>query len=99
MRLKFDSVAKLPECSDHSHSADSLGLFAHRRASFLIANAFMQHHPDQLTDAMRNRPDSFVVTEARNETTVDHLEDTSFTLDGSIGSLIETAAHVPVPLR
>jgi hypothetical protein len=45
---------------------------------------------------MRNRPDGFVVAEARNETTVDHLEDASFTLDCSIGSLIEKAAHVPL---
>ena len=51
----------------------------------------MQNHPDQLTDAMRNRPDGFVVAETRNETTVDDLEDASFTFDGSIGSLIEKA--------
>ena len=97
--MKFDSVAKLPECPDHSGSADSLGPFADRRAPFLIANAFIQDHPDQLTDAMRNGPDGFVVAETRNETTVDDLEDASFTFDGSIGSLIEKATHVPVPLR
>jgi len=98
-RLKFDSVAELVECADHSERADSLGLFGHRRASFLISDAFMQNHPDQLTDAMRNRPDSFVVAETRNETTVDDLEDASFTFDGSIGRLIEKATHVPIPLR
>ena len=43
----------------------------------------MQNHPDQLTDAMRNRPDRFVVAETRNETTVEDLEDASFTFDGS----------------
>ena len=99
MRLKFDSVAKLPECPDHSDRAPSLGLFAHRRAALLIANAFIQNHPDQLTETMRNRPDGFVVAETRNETTVDDLEDASFTFDGSIGGLIEKATHVPVPLR
>jgi hypothetical protein len=87
--LKFDSVAKLAKCPDHSGSADSLGLFADRRAPFFIANAFIQHYPDQLTYAMRNCPDGFVVAETRNETTVDDLEDASFTFDGSIGSLIE----------
>ena len=50
--MKFDSVAKFPECPDHSGSADALGLFADRRAPFLIANAFIQDYPDQLTDAM-----------------------------------------------
>jgi hypothetical protein len=48
---------------------------------------------------MRNCADGFVVAEARNETTVDDLEDASFNFDGSIGSLIEKATHVPVPLR
>jgi hypothetical protein len=48
---------------------------------------------------MRNCPNGFVVAEARNETTVDDLEDASFTLSCSIGSLIEKAAHVPVALR
>ena len=99
MRLKFDSVAKLPECPDHSGSAGSSGVFRNRRAPFLIANAFIQNHPDQLTEAMRNCPDGFVVAEARNETTVDDLEDASFMLSCSIGSLIEKAAHVPVTLR
>jgi hypothetical protein len=47
---------------------------------------------------MRNRPDGFVVAETRNETTVDDLEDASFTFDGSIGSLIEKATHVPIPV-
>jgi hypothetical protein len=45
---------------------------------------------------MRNRPDSFVVAEARNEATVDDLEDASFTLSGSIGSPMEKAGHVLV---
>jgi hypothetical protein len=44
-------------------------------------------------------PRWFVVAETRNEKTVDDLEDASFTFDGSIGSLIEKATHVPVPLR
>ena len=48
---------------------------------------------------MGNGPDGFVVAEARNETTVDDLEDASFTFDGSIGSLIEKATHLPVTLR
>jgi len=79
------TVAKLPECPDHSDRAYSFGLFAHRRAALLIANAFIQNHPDQLTETMRNRPDGFVVAETRNETTVDDLEDAFFTFDGSIG--------------
>jgi len=36
IRLKFDSVAKLPTCPDHSDRAHSFGLFAHRQpGSFL----------------------------------------------------------------
>ena len=74
--------------SDHSGSAGPSRVFRNRRAPFLIADAFIQNHPDQLTDAMRNCPDGFVVAEARNETTVDDLEDASFMLSCSMGSLI-----------
>jgi len=35
---RFDSVAEVSECTDHSRSADSPGLFAHRGAAFFIAN-------------------------------------------------------------
>jgi hypothetical protein len=59
----------------------------------------VQNDPDQLTEAMRNGSDGFVVSEARHQTTIDDLEDASFVFDGSIGSLIENAAHLTVALR
>jgi hypothetical protein len=72
MRLKFDSVAKLPECPDHSHSADSLGLFAHRGASLLIANAFMQ-----LSLASHHSPMSASVSSAGGSDSVSDLRKSS----------------------
>src|SRR5215469_14370325 len=51
-----------------------------------------------MTEAMRNGPDRFVVSETWHETTIDDLEDTSFVFDGSIGSLIENASHLTVAL-
>ena len=45
---------------------------------------------------MRNCPDGFVVAEVRNETTVDDLEDASFMLSCSIGSLIEFGFSLPM---
>jgi len=59
---RFDSVAEVSQCTDHTQSARSLGLLTHCWAAFLIANAFMQNDPDQLTQAMRNRADGFVVS-------------------------------------
>jgi len=59
---RFDSVAKLSECVDHSRSAGSPRLFGYRRAAFFIANASMQKDPDQLTEAMGNRSDGFIVS-------------------------------------
>src|SRR5207302_11101485 len=59
----------------------------------------MQNYPDQLTEAVRNGPDRFVVSETRHETTIDDLEDAPFVFDGSIRSLIENAAHLTVALR
>jgi hypothetical protein len=40
------------QASGGSGSAGSSGVFRNRRAPFLIANAFIQDYPDQLTDAM-----------------------------------------------
>ena len=59
----------------------------------------MQNNSDQLTEAMRNGSDRFVVSETWHETPIDDLEDTSFVFDGSIGRLIENAAHLTVALR
>ena len=86
---RFDSVAKGSECPNHSCSADALCLFTYRRAAFLIANAVVQNDPDQVTEAVRNDPDRFIVSETWHETTVDDVEDTSFVFDSSIGSLID----------
>ncbi len=95
---RFDSVAEVSECTDHSECAYSLGLLAYRRAAFLIANAFMQKDPDQLAQAVCNGPDGFIVPEARHQTTIEDLEDASFAFDGSIGSLIQNAAHLAVAI-
>jgi len=58
----FDSVAEGSECADHSRSAGTPGLFGHRGAAFLIANAIMQNYPDQLTETMSDGSDGFVVS-------------------------------------
>ncbi len=56
----------------------------------------MQKDPDQLAQAVCNGPDGFIVPEARHQTTIEDLEDASFAFDGSIGSLIQNAAHLAV---
>jgi hypothetical protein len=75
-----------------------LGLFRHCRAVFFIPNAVMQNDPDQVTEAMRNYADCFVMSQARHETTVHDLEDAPLAFDSSIRSLIENAAHLAVAL-
>ena len=45
---------------------------------------------------MRNSSDGFVVSYS---TTINDLEDAPFVFDGSIGSLIENAAHLTVAFR
>src|SRR6266851_5599752 len=61
---RFNSVAKGSECPDHSRSSGSLSLFTDCGAAFLIVNAVVQNDPDQLTEAMCNGSDGFVVSEA-----------------------------------
>ncbi len=51
---------------DHSCRTALSGLFGDCRATFLIPNALMQNYPDQVTEAMRNHADGFVVSEARH---------------------------------
>jgi hypothetical protein len=60
----FDSVTESPEFPDHSRSPSSLSLFADCGAAFFIVNAVVQNDPDQLTEAMCNGSDGFVVSEA-----------------------------------
>src|SRR5215472_266320 len=95
---RFNSVAKGSECPDHSRSPSSLSLFTDSGTAFLIVNTVVQNDPDQLTEAMCNGSDGFVVSQAKQQTTIDDLEDAPFVFDGSIGSLIENAAHLTVAL-
>ena len=49
----------------------------------------MQDHPDQATLSMGDDPDGLIMSEARDTTAIDDLEDTSFDFYGGVGSLIE----------
>src|SRR5258708_16335398 len=59
----------------------------------------MQNQPDQTTLSMRDDPDGLIMSEARDATAIDDLEDASFGFYGGVGSLIEQAPHVTVALR
>lgn len=50
-----------PHSQSGCQCSQAASLFAHRRAGFLIANDIMQNYPNQLTEAMRNRTEGFVV--------------------------------------
>src|SRR5215472_12745169 len=75
---RLDSIAEVAQCTDHAQCAHSLGLLAHRRSPFLIANTFMQKDPDQLAKAVCNGPDGFMVSKSRYQTTIEDFEDASF---------------------
>ena len=49
----------------------------------------MQDQPDQTTLSMGDNPDGLIMSEARDTTAIDNLEDTSFDFYGGVGSLIE----------
>jgi hypothetical protein len=48
---------------------------------------------------MGNGTDGLIVSEARHESAVDDLENSSFRLGCGIGTLIENAPHMAVALR
>jgi hypothetical protein len=49
----------------------------------------MQDQPDQATLSMGDDPDGLIMSEARDTTAIDNLEDASFDFHGGVGSLIE----------
>src|SRR2546426_12137280 len=59
----------------------------------------MQDRPDQTTLSMRNDPDGLIMSEARDATAIDDLEDASFDFYGGVSNLIEETPHVTVALR
>src|SRR5262252_2558447 len=59
----------------------------------------MQNQPDQTTLSMGNDADGLIMSEARDATAIDNLEDASFDFYCGVGCLIEQAPHVTVALR
>src|SRR2546422_6412534 len=57
----------------------------------------MQNDPDQATKPMGDGPDGLIVSEARDESTIDNLENGPFRLGCGVGTLIENASHVAGP--
>ena len=49
----------------------------------------MQDQPDETTLSMCNDSDGLIMSESRNATAIDNLEDTSFDFHGGISRLIE----------
>jgi hypothetical protein len=91
-RLKIrwvDPIAQLSELPDHSPRALILGLHGDCRAAFFVKGSIMQDQPDQTTLSMRNDSDGLIMSEARDTTAIDNLEDASFDFHGRVGSLIE----------
>jgi hypothetical protein len=66
---------------------------------FFVTNSLVEDLPNETTLSMRNRADGLLMSEARYRTTIDKLEDSSFSLDCGVGSLIEYSPHVAVALR
>jgi len=69
--------------------ARSLRLLVDGRAAFFVANALVQHQPDQATLPMGNGPDGLVMSWAPDRSAIENLEDTSYGLYRSVGPLIE----------
>ncbi len=49
----------------------------------------MKDQPDQTTLSMRNDSDGLIMSESRDTTAIDSLEDTSFDFYGGVSRLIE----------
>jgi hypothetical protein len=95
---KFDPIAESSEFADYSCRPALLGLFANRRAPFLVTEPLLQHPPDQAAKPMGNHSDRLVMPQARHIAAIENLEDASFVLDRRVGRLVENAPHMAIAL-
>jgi hypothetical protein len=82
-------MAQLLELPNHSPRALIFGSFGDCRAPFFVESSPMQDQPDQTTLSMRDESDGLIMSESRDATAIDNLEDTSFDFDGGVSRLIE----------
>ena len=59
----------------------------------------MEDDPDEAAKPMGYGPGGLIVSQARYQSAIDNLENGSFRLGRSIGSLIQNAPHVAVAFR
>ena len=85
----IDPIAQISELPNHSPRALISGSFGDCWAAFFVTGSLMEDQPDQTTLSMRNDPDGLIMSEARDATAIDDLEDTSFDFDGGVSRLIE----------
>src|SRR5262249_6632746 len=96
---RFDSIAETTEFPDHSNGATSSRVCVHRRTAFLVSYTPVQNDPDQSAQPMGDGPDGLIVSQPRNQSAVDDLENAALHLNRSVGRLIENASHVTIALR
>jgi len=82
-------ISQLSKLPNRSPRALIPGSFVDCGAAFFVRGSLVQDQPDQTTLSMRNDPDSLIMSEARDATTIDNLEDASFYLYGGVSPLIE----------
>ena len=82
---------------DHCCSAPLFGSFGDGWASFFVTDSLVQDQPNQPTVLMGNRPASLFVSQTGHRTTINNLENSSFSLDCGTGRLVENAPHVALP--
>jgi hypothetical protein len=85
----FDPVAEASELPKHLPRAELLRSFGDRRAPFLVTDSVVQDQPDQATLSTGNGPDSLIMSETRDRTTINNFEDTSFSFYSGVSCLFE----------
>jgi hypothetical protein len=75
--------------AEASSRAELLRSFGDRRAPFLVTDSVVQDQPDQATLSTGNGPDSLIMSETRDRTTINNFEDTSFSFYSGVSCLFE----------
>ena len=95
----FDPVAETSEFADHLCGAALGARFGHRWPTLLVYDAVVEELPDQPTETVRDGADCLCMSESDDEAPIHEFKDTAFGLDRGVCSLIEEAAHLPIPVR
>src|SRR5215510_5254164 len=99
VRLGFNAVAETTQFSNHLSGPAFRLCTTHSGTAFFITDSLMENHPDETTQTVCNGSNCLSMAEARHQTPIKKLKDTSLRFDGRMRRLIQKPLHLSVTFR